>query len=394
LKIGMILSNVTIIVFLFATTSAVAQILPEDPSRGGQLFESKGCMKCHAIQGKGGNTGPDLGRIGLGGTQLELTAVIWNHTPAMIEGMEKAGIAKPTLTGQELTDITAYFYFLRFFDEPGNAAAGEYLLDQKGCITCHLVEGRGRDGAPGLNEFPRNASPVFLSQALWNHGLRMMARMVRIGQKWPRFEKTEMMDTLAYIKTKARGAEEPFFFKPGNPKEGRAVFNDKGCANCHSIFGEGAKGGIDLGMRAESFYTSLSVIASSMWNKSPEMILFTIAPTQCGVPRFTAKEMTDLLAYLFFLHYTDEPGDPVKGKKLFSNIGCEKCHAVDEKRGALMYVNLSKYQNSPVIEIAAGIWNHSIEMRKATEEKDFSWPLLKKEEMADLLEFIRTPVKK
>ncbi len=343
---------------------------------------------------KGGETGPDLGRIDLGGTQLELAAVIWNHTPAMIAGMEKAGIAKPTLTGQEFTEITAYLYFLRFFDEPGNAAAGEYLFNEKGCISCHRVSGRGKDGAPGLDEFPRNASPVFLSQTIWNHSLRMMARMVRIGQKWPTFEKTEMMDTLAYIRTKARGAEEPFFFKPGNPKEGRAVFNAKGCANCHSIFGEGAKEGIDLGMRAESFYTSLSEIASSMWNKSPEMILFTIAPTQCGVPRFTAKEMTDLLAYLFFLHYTDEPGDPVKGKKLFSDMGCAQCHGVDEKRGTLMYIDLSKYRNSPATEIVAGIWNHNFEMRKATEEKDLPWPLLKKEDMADLLEFIRTPVKK
>ncbi len=243
MKTGTILSNVIIIVFFFASTSAVAQILPEDPSRGGQLFVSKGCVKCHAVQGEGGKTGPDLGKIGLGGTQLDLAAKIWNHAPFMIAEMEHAGIAQPTLTGQEFTEITAYLYFLRFFDEPGNAASGEYLFDQKGCISCHLVSGKGNDGGPGLDEFPRNASPVFLSQAIWNHSLRMMARMVRIGKSWPNFNGTEMMDTLAYIKTKAKGAEEPFFFKPGNPREGRAVFNAKGCTNCHSVHGEGAKDG-------------------------------------------------------------------------------------------------------------------------------------------------------
>jgi hypothetical protein len=36
----------------------------------------------------------------------------------MIAGMEQAGIAKPTLTGQEFTEITDYLYFLRFFDKP------------------------------------------------------------------------------------------------------------------------------------------------------------------------------------------------------------------------------------------------------------------------------------
>ena len=394
MKTGTIISNGIAIVLLFVSTSAVAQILPEDPSRGGKLFVSKGCVKCHAVQGEGGKAGPDLGRIMLGGTQLELAAEIWNHTPSMIAGMEHAGIANPTLTGQEFTEITAYLYFLRFFDEPGDAARGEYLFDQKDCFSCHGVSGRSRGGAPGLDEFPRNASPVFLSQAMWNHSLRMMARMVLIGKRWPDFEGTEMMDTLAYIKTKARGAEEPFFSKPGSPMAGREVFKAKGCATCHSVHGEGAKEGMDLGIRAESFYTSLTRIASSMWNKSPEMILFTIAPTQCGVPRFTAKEMADLLAYLYFLHYTDEPGNAARGKKLFSKIGCTQCHGLDGKRGTLMLIDLSKYRNSQAIDIVADIWNHSIKMQGATKEKGVPWPHFEQGEMADLLEFIRAPAKK
>jgi cytochrome c2 len=394
MKTGTILPNVIILVFLFASASAAAQILPEDPSRGGRLFVSKGCVKCHAIQGKGGKTGPDLGRIILDRTQLDLAAEIWNHTPSMIAEMEHAGIAEPTLTGQEFTEITAYLYFLRFFDEPGDAARGEYLFEQKGCISCHGVSGRGRDGGPGLNEFPRNASPVFLSQAMWNHSLRMMARMVQMGKRWPDFEGTEMMDMLAYIKTKTKGADEPFFFKPGSPKAGREVFNAKGCAACHSVYGVGPKDGIDLGIRAESFYTSLTQVASSMWNKSPEMILFTIAPTQCEVPRFTAKEMADLLAYLYFLHYTDEPGNAPRGEKIFSNIGCTQCHGLDSKGRALMYIDLSKYRNSPTTEIVAGIWNHSIKMRGATGEKGVPWPHFERGDMADLLEFIRAPLKK
>jgi cytochrome c2 len=394
LKIRTIISNGIIIVLLFTTASAVAQILPEDPSRGGQLFVSKGCVKCHPVQGEGGKAGPDLGIIGLDSTQLELAAEIWNHTPSMIADMKQEGIAKPTLTGQEFSEITAYLYFLRFFDKAGNAASGEYVFALKGCNSCHLASGRTRDGGPGLEEFPRNASPVFLSQAMWNHSLPMMARMLRNGKKWPDFNGNEMMDALAYINTKAKGAEEPFFFKPGNPKEGRIVYNAKGCNNCHSVHGEGAKDGIDLGKRSESFYTSLTEIASRMWNKSPEMILFTIAPTQCGVPSFTAKEMTDLLAYLYFLHYTDEPGNASRGKKLFSDIGCAQCHGLEGKRGTLMYIDLSKYRNSPPTEIVASIWNHSMKMGEATGEKGISWPQFKKGEMADLLEFIRTPVKK
>ena len=379
---------------LWASTSAVAQILPEDPSKGAQLFKSKGCVTCHAIQGEGGTIGPDLARIYFGETQLDLVAAIWNHTPAMVAGIKQAGITYQTLTGQEITEITTYLYFLRFFDQPGTAAAGEVLFDQKGCMSCHPVLGRGRDGAPGIDEFPRNASPVFLSQAMWNHSLRMMARMVRIGKRWPDFNETEMMDTIAYIRTRARGEDVPEFIKAGSPKAGKAVFTAKGCANCHSIHGEGVKEGVDLGRRAESFYTSLSQIASSMWNKAPEMMLFTIASTQCGVPRFEAKEMADLLAYLYFLHYTDEPGNASRGKKIFSSAGCAQCHSLTGEQGKLMSVELSKYRNSQPADIVAGIWNHRINMSKAATEKGISWPRLKSGEMKDLLEFIRASIKK
>jgi mono/diheme cytochrome c family protein len=392
-KTGAILSTGIIIVLLFASTAVVAQVLPEDPSRGGRLFVSKGCMKCHAVQGEGGKAAPDLGIVGPESSQLELAAELWNHAPYMIDGMKHEGIAEPTLTGQEFNDMTAYLYFLRFFDEAGDAASGEYLFALKGCKSCHLDSGREGDVGPGLDEFPRNASPVFLSQAMWKHSLRMMVRMSRMGKTWPQFNGTEMMDTLAYIRTKAKGAEEPFFSKP-NPREGRAVFNAKGCARCHSVNGEGAKDGIDLGKRAKSYYTSLTQIASSIWNKSPEMFLVTLAPKLGKVPRFTSQEMADLLAYLYFLHYTDEPGDASRGKKLFTDVGCAQCHGVDRKRGTLMDIDLSKYQNSPPTEIVASIWNHSVQMREATIAKGVSWPHLKKGEMADLLEFIRTPAKK
>ncbi len=387
-----IISKGIFIVILLTTTSAVAQILPEDPSRGGQLFVSKGCMKCHAVEGKGGRIGPDLGIVDPDTTQLELAAELWNHTPTMIVEMAHAGIDRPTLTGQEFTDLTSYLYFLRFFDKPGDAESGEYEFNQKGCRYCHLVSGRSVYGGPGLDEFPRNASPVFMCQVVWNHSRLMMASMLRNGKEWGTFSENEMIDVLAYIKTQAKGPEEPYSIKP-NPKAGRAVYLAKGCTKCHSVHGEGAKNGIDLGKRAEANYTSMGQIATKMWNKAPEMFVVARAPRQDEVPQFTADEMTNLLAYLYFLHYTDEPGNASRGEKIFSNAGCAQCHGLAGKRGTLMYVDLSKYQNSPQIEIVANIWNHSIQMREATIKKGIPWPHLKKGEMADLLEYIRTPVK-
>lgn len=60
-----------------------------------------------------------------------------------------------------------------------------------------------------------------------------------------------------------------------------------------------------------------------------------------------------------------------------------------------MTIDLSKYQKaSNPMDIVAGIWNHGAEIDKAMREKGITWPRFKKGEMADLIEFLRTPKKK
>ncbi|HUL37544.1 MAG TPA: c-type cytochrome, partial [Thermodesulfobacteriota bacterium] len=299
----------------------------------------------------------------------------------------------PNLTGNEFTEISAYLYFLKFFDEPGDANRGRSIFNEKGCGACHPLSGKGKEGEPGLDQFPQNISPVFLTQSIWNHGPVMIAHMVKLGMKWPLFEGTEMMDLMEYIKMNARGAKETAFITPGSPREGKQVFAAKGCINCHAVRGEGGKQAEDLGKRAKTFYKSLTQIASIMWNKGPS-VLGKMSQTQTGIPKFTPKEMADLIAYLYFLHFIDEPGTSANGKKIFSEFGCSKCHGLDGKAGEWMTIDLSKYQKAVnPMEIVAGIWNHSTEIEKAMREKGISWPRFKKGELADLLEFIRTPKK-
>ena len=395
LKRKILLLGVVFILFSFMGSSGRAQtLIPEDPAKGARLFVSKGCIRCHAFKGEGGKTGPDFGRVDLGNTLLDLASKLLNHIPPMVQGMERMRMTKPNLTGEEITDISAYLYFLKFFDDPGNGTRGQYLFNEKGCGKCHPLSGRGKEGEPGLDQFPQNISPVYLSEMIWNHGPVMIAQMVKLGMKWPTFEGTEMMDLLEYIKVNARGPKETAFITPGNPREGRKIFFEKGCIKCHAIRGEGGKGGEDLGKRAQLFYKSLTQITSIMWNKGPT-VLAKMAQTQTGIPKFTAKEMADLLAYLYFLHFIDEPGNPVNGKKAYLEMGCVKCHGLDGKPGDWMRVDLSKYQKvSHPIDIVAGLWNHSLEIEKAMKEKGISWPRFKREELVDILEFIRSPKKR
>jgi mono/diheme cytochrome c family protein len=384
-----------ILTFLLTLSLSNAQtLLPEDPSKGAHLFVSKGCVKCHAFKGEGGKIGPDFGRVDLGNTLLDLASKLLNHIPPMIQGMERMRMIKPNLTGEEITDISAYLYFLKFFDEPGNATRGQYLFKEKGCFNCHPPTGRGKEGEPGLDQFPQNISPVYLSEMIWNHGPVMITQMIKLGMKWPSFEGAEMMDLLEYIKGNARGPKEAAFITPGNPRQGREVFITKGCVKCHAIRGEGGKGGEDLGKRAKVFYKSLTQITSIMWDKGPT-VLARMAQTQTGIPKFTPKEMADLLAFLYFLHFIDEPGNPVNGKRIYLGMGCSKCHGIDGKPGELLQIDLSKYQKaSNPTEMVAGIWNHSQEIGKAMKENRIPWPRFKKDELVDLLEFMPSPKKK
>jgi len=384
---------VTLLLLAFSLAFGQAN-LPEDPTKGARLFTSKGCVKCHAFRGEGGKIGPDFGRISIGDTQLDSASKLLNHIPSMTQGMERVRLVRPNLTGDELTEISAYLYFLRFFDESGDPTRGRYMFSEKGCNSCHPPSGKGKEGAPGLGEFPQNISPVFLSQALWNHGPNMIAQMVKLGTKWPEFKGTEMMDLLEYIRANAKGAKEIAYITPGNPKQGKQVFAAKGCIKCHAIRGEGGKGGEDLGKKAQAFYKSLTQIASIMWNKGPT-VLAKMAQTQSGIPEFTPKEMADLIAYLYFLRFIDDSGNPANGKKVFSDLGCVKCHAIYGKQDETVITGLSKHQKATnVMQIVSGIWNHSSEIEKAMRDYQIEWPRFKKENLVDLLEFIRSPALK
>jgi cytochrome c2 len=386
---------IAVAVFLLIGSSVLAQTpLPDDPPKGARHFVNKGCVKCHALKGEGGKTGPDLGKVDLGDTQLDLVAKLWNHIPSMAAGIERAKILKPNLTGEELGSIAAYLYFLKYFDEPGDATKGKFIFNEKGCIACHPLSGKGKSGESGLDGFPQNISPVFLSMEIWNHGPQMIANMVKLGIKWPEFKETEMVDLLEYIKANAKGPKEVAYITPGNPKEGRKTFLSKGCGECHPVQGEKPPvSGIDLSKRSKAYYRSLTRVTSTMWNKGPT-VLAKMSQTKTGIPKFTPKEMADLVSYLYFLTFIDETGNPVNGRKTFSDLGCVKCHGLDGKRGEVMHIDLSKYQKTAnPMEVAAGIWNHSMEIHRAIKEKGMPWPRFKKGEMADLLEYVRSPKK-
>ena len=137
---GSRMPNCIVVGFLLAATLHAAAV-SADSTRGAQVFELQGCAQCHALNGVGPKTGPDLGLIAdRGFTPAALAATMWNHAPGMWVETKLRGVARPAMDEQQAADLFAFFYSLRFFEEPGDAGRGKALFSSRKCAECHGID--------------------------------------------------------------------------------------------------------------------------------------------------------------------------------------------------------------------------------------------------------------
>lgn len=118
----------------------LAQPLPADSVRGERLFESEHCIECHAVNGIGGHTAPDLGRaLDRDFSSAKLASTMWNHAPTMWSAMRARNIQAANMDDQAAADLFAYFYAARFFEKPGDAGQGKRLFTERSCARCHGI---------------------------------------------------------------------------------------------------------------------------------------------------------------------------------------------------------------------------------------------------------------
>jgi len=194
-----------------------------------------------------------------------------------------------------------------------------------------------------------------------------------------------LLINILFLVVQAVGAEKKGeYLLPGDIKEGWKVFNEKKCVQCHSIWGEGGKGGPDLGTLPES-YVSPSKLAALMWNHGPEM-WGRMAERKIPLQKIEKKEMSDLFAFLYFLRYMDEPGDLKKGKALVDSA-CGKCHT--KKEGTKSDLGHWGMYANPILW-AQMMWNHSPQMREEMRKKGLPVVKFTGNEMVDLMAYIRS----
>ncbi len=358
---------------------------PENPLEGREAFSSKHCIKCHSIQGVGGRTGPDLGDISLG-SFMDIASSLWNHFPRMIEAFRKDKLEWPKLTVEESEKLFTFLYFLNYFDKASNAEIGERLYHIKSCIRCHSVGGKGGDSGPELDEFQTKYAVPYITSALWNSGPEMLKEMREEKIPQPQFQERDVIDILAFIRNKGLSEETTrSYLPPANPVKGKKLFKEKKCINCHVTRGRGEEIGPDLAKK--KLKGSLSHILSQMWNHGSNMWP-KMKKKNIEFPEFTPEEMSDLMAYLYFLQFNEAPGSAKRGSKVFSDKKCRSCHIPGDTGGRAIGPNLAEAGLDSPFKIIAEMWNHAPAIHKKMKEANIRWPLLETGEMRDMVQYI------
>lgn len=173
----------------------------------------------------------------------------------------------------------------------------------------------------------------------------------------------------------------------GDPVRGQALFVRRSCVSCHAVRGAGGRIGPDLGRTAAkgSFYE----IAAGLWNHSVGME-DKIRELRKVRPYFEGTELKDLVAFIYFLNYFDEPGDAQAGKILFTQKHCIQCHRI-EGEGGLDGPSLESLPRSvSPLRIAQGLWNHGPRMVRSMRLRGLNVPQFRGAEIIDLFAYLRS----
>lgn len=221
--------------------------VPDAPklARGRAVFEEAGCIGCHKLNGIGGVIGPELDQVGA----LRSPEWLLKHfkSPAVLS----PGSAMPAIKASDADLDALTLYVLSFTGEPLSAyfvsmktvpgpAAGRRLFEEKGCIGCHSIAGKGGNIGPALDEIAKRHDSPWIAAHFRN------PQAISPGTVMPQFNFTEQ-ETRAlteFLLSVSDTNVVGFLKLPGamNAVErGKGVYKKYGCSGCH---GAEAQGGV------------------------------------------------------------------------------------------------------------------------------------------------------
>jgi len=219
--------------------------VPEAPhlARGRAVFEESGCIGCHKLHGVGGVVGPELDSVGAHRGPAWLLKHFKN--PATVT----PGSAMPPIKATDADLDALTLYVLSFTGEPLSAyyvsmktipgpLAGRRLFEEKGCIGCHSVAGKGGKVGPALDEVAKRHNGEWISSHFRNPSA------VSPGTVMPQFNfnEQEVRALTEFLLSMSDTNIVGFMNIPSlmtSVERGKAVYKKYGCAGCHAANGQG-----------------------------------------------------------------------------------------------------------------------------------------------------------
>jgi mono/diheme cytochrome c family protein len=360
---------------LLISASLHAAAVSADSTRGAQVFELQGCVQCHALNGVGPNIGPDLGRVAdRGFTPAALAATMWNHAPAMWVETKLRSVPRPTMDEQQAADLFAFFYSLRFFEQPGDAGRGKALFTSKKCAECHGIDEPKIKDAKPVAEWTGASDPLELVEIMWNHSSAMRDEMARRKISLPQLKGQDLADLLVYTRRAAGKARPTPVVRESAADTGKALFDSKRCSACH--------GPLTHFLSVDLHDATLTDIAADMWNHGVDMSLRNTT--------FAPGEMREIMDYIWFSRSIEGVGEVGRGEQVFSAKKCTVCHD-DPASGAPSLPGLTangKYFSGATM--VSSLTRHGPAMLDKMREKHIAWPHFSAEEMSGLMAYLNT----
>ncbi|MCH7944829.1 MAG: c-type cytochrome [Armatimonadetes bacterium] len=253
-------------------------------AEGKEMFDTKGCASCHKLNGRGGNLGPELDKVGVKvSRQVPMKFIEGDHTlpqwlmehfqdPQKI--VEDSQMKPPGLTDDEIMALTTYMLSLQGRDLPSTYLSPEKHLEmyrmnvpldlsgeelfKKFCATCH---DSGEVG--GYDKFfkkymPAVRGPTYLQIATveyleanikQGHPETLMPSWSKGSGGLTDEEVRRISEFLLSGDTGAHAlpasavarAQDVLWATPGDVRAGRRIFT-KQCVGCHGLDAAGLLG--------------------------------------------------------------------------------------------------------------------------------------------------------
>jgi len=338
-----------------------------DSAQGQRLFETLSCVQCHSVNGTGGKSAPDLGRmLDRDFTPSILAATMWNHAPGMWAAMRDRQITAGELDQQAAQDLMAFFCAARFFEKPGGAGRGKRLFERDGCAGCHQLP---------VSQWQGLTDPIALIDAMWNHRSQMLAATASKGVRFPLLGAQDLTDMLVYLRNQSGnqpGAQAGVFHIEA-PGVGDAVFQSAGCAKCHQTVAALAND-----VQGET----LTEIAAEMWNHAPRM-----AATGTPATNLTPAQIRDLVGSFWAAKFFEDSGRPAPGSRVFVAKNCAVCHSDAVSGAPRLPIPGRDFNAAAMISV---LWRHGPRMLDLMKTKGIQWPRFNGAQMADLIAYLNS----